>query len=113
MPEITDEYMNARLAESRQYALVLLRKGENYTMEDGRDAIVWEHGRRNLALRSDGTMALVGPVYGDSDVVGMCVLASTVDEAREVIAGDPAVQAGIFTYEVQPWHSFPGDALPA
>jgi hypothetical protein len=27
--------------------------------------------------------------------------------------GDPAVEAGILTYEVQPWRSFPGDALPA
>jgi hypothetical protein len=26
---------------------------------------------------------------------------------------DPGVQAGIFTYEIHPIRSFPGDALPA
>jgi hypothetical protein len=30
-----------------------------------------------------------------------------------IMDGDPGVQAGIFTYEVHPVRSFPGDALPA
>ena len=26
--------------------------------------------------------------------------------------GDPAVNAGYFTFEIAPWRSFPGDGLP-
>jgi hypothetical protein len=114
MPEITDEYMQAQLATSREYVLVLLKEGENYRMEDGRDAIVWEHGRRNFSLRADGRAAIVGPVVDDdTDLCGVMIFNAGAAEAAEIIAGDPAVEAGIFTYEVRTFRSFPGDALAA
>jgi hypothetical protein len=40
---------------------------------------------------------------------------SDADEAatRVLMDDDPAVRAGIFTYEIHPVRSFPGDTLPA
>ena len=35
------------------------------------------------------------------------------EETKEIMDGDPGVQAGLFVYEVHPCRGFPGDALPA
>jgi hypothetical protein len=109
--EITDDYMREQLGRSREYALVLLRPGEHYQKE-GRDEIVWEHGRRNFALRAEGVMPLVGPVADDSDLAGVSILDTTVERAAEIMDDDPAIREGILVYEIHPIRSFPGDALP-
>lgn len=98
------------LGRSRIYSLVLLTPGPTPHPAD-RDQVVWEHGRRNFALREQGVMNLVGPITDDSDFRGMCILRTDQQEAEQIMAGDPAVQAGIFRFQIHPWRSFPGDAL--
>jgi hypothetical protein len=109
--EITDDYMREQLGRTREYALVLLRPGEHY-QKDGRDEIVWEHGRRNFSLRADGVMPIVAPVADDSDLAGVAILDATVERTAEIMDGDPAIREGILVYEIHPIRSFPGDALP-
>ena len=109
LPEITDDFMLAQLGRSKEYAVVVLRDGPNPNPPD-RDAGIWEHGRRNFALREAGMMNLVGPIKSGS-LQGMCVLNTSVAEAEELLAADPAVQAGILAVDVYSWRSFPGDAL--
>ncbi|HTT70541.1 MAG TPA: hypothetical protein VMG32_04910 [Anaeromyxobacteraceae bacterium] len=111
MPEITDEYMKRMLAQTRDYAVVLLRPGPRYR-EPGGEAVIWEHGRRNFSLRAEGRMPIVLPVRGPSEVCGVCVFTGTPAEVRTIMEGDPGVVAGIFTFEVYPCRSFPGDRLP-
>ena len=112
MPEISDDDMRARMAQTRQYALVLLHAGEQYGKE-GSDQLVWEHGRRNFSLRADGLLSVVCPVMDDTDLCGVGIFNATVDETTALMDDDPGVRAGVFTYEVHPVRSFPGDALPA
>lgn len=112
MADISDEYMREQLARTREYALVLLKAGPEYG-KDGSDAIVWEHGRRNFALRADGLLSIVSPVTDDTELCGVGIFDTTVERAAEIMEGDPGVRAGVFTYEVHPLRSFPGDALPA
>jgi hypothetical protein len=109
--DISDAYMYEQLRRTREYAVVLLRAGERYGAEDS-EAIVWEHGRRNFSLRADGLLSIVCPVTDDTDLCGVGIFAATVEEARRIMDEDPGVQAGIFTYEVHPIRSFPGDSLP-
>jgi hypothetical protein len=109
--EITDDYMREQLGRTREYALVLLRPGEHYE-KDGRDEIVWEHGRRNFSLRADGVMPIVGPVPDDSDLVGVAIIDASVERAAEIMDDDPTIRQGIFVHEIHPIRSFPGDALP-
>ena len=109
---ITDDRMRELLTQSRPYALALLRKGPRYTAEDA-DAIIWEHARRNFELRAAGKLVIVCPIRDDGEMAGVGVFALDVDATREVMAGDPAVQAGVLVAEVHPSRSFPGDALPA
>jgi uncharacterized protein YciI len=109
-PAVTDEYMQSMLATSRVYSMVLLTPGPTPDRPD-RQELIWEHGRRNFAFREQGVMNLVGPIIDESDLRGMCILRADQSAAEQIMAGDPAIRAGIFRFEIHPWRSFPGDSL--
>ena len=58
MTEITDDYMREMLPTTREYSVVILRKSHAYTLP-GAEKIMWEHGRRNFALRAEGILSIV------------------------------------------------------
>ena len=111
MPEITDLYMREQLSRSRTYCFVLLRATPK-RKEPGADEIVWEHGRRNFALRQEGLLAIVCPATGDGDIRAVSIFNATVEATKKIMEEDPAVAAGIFTYETYECRGFPGDRLP-
>jgi hypothetical protein len=111
MSEITDEFMKEMLAKAKQYCIVILKDGPNCRKEEA-EKIVWEHGRRNFALRRDGIIPIVCPISGDGDVSGIAIFNVPLDETRKIMDEDPGVKAGIFVYEIHPCRSFPGDCLP-
>ena len=55
-----------------------------------------------MAARTDG-----------DEVAGIGIFGASPDRTREILDGDPAVQAGVLTCEVHPVRGFPGDMLPA
>jgi hypothetical protein len=110
--DITDDFMHDMLSRSKTYSLLVLRATPK-RQEPGADAIVWEHGRRNFSLRSDGVLAIVCRIVDDSEWSGLGIFDATPEEVVRIMAEDPAVEAGIFTYEVHPIRGFPGDGLPA
>ncbi len=112
MTEITDDYMRELLGKSRLYTVVFLKAGENYGAPDA-GPTTFEHARRNFALRADGVLAIVGPIADDSEWCGIAIFDATEDDVVRMMEDDPGVRANIFTYEVHPIRSFPGDALPA
>ena len=112
LPEITDEQMQDRLSQTRDYTLLILKATER-TFSDESRPIIWEHGRRNMALRQAGALSIVCPVGDGSDVAGIGIFAAGLDEVREILEADPAVQAGVLGYELHSTRGFPGDALPA
>lgn len=112
MTTFTDDQMKASLAQTRTYSIVILTEGPNRNAADA-DALVWEHGRRNFALRAAGIMPIVCPVTDDSEVCGVGIFARDAEETARIMDDDPAVQAGVFRYVVHPCRSFPGDVLPA
>ena len=111
MPEISDDDMRRMLQTSRPYTVVLLKAGPSKATVDAAP-IVWEHARRNFQLRAEGRLAIVCPITDDSEWSGIGVFDASVDEVTEIMDGDPGVVAGVFTYEVHPARSFPGDRLP-
>jgi len=111
LPTITDDAMNERLATVKSYTAVLLRATSSFVRPDV-DPIVWQHGRRNLALMDSGIAALVLPAVDDSDWAGLYVFTVPPDDVHTVMRDDPGVAAGIFAYEVHPVLGFPGTALP-
>ena len=111
MSAITDEYMQDMLAKTRMYSLVLLKRAGRYSQPDT-PAIIWEHGRRNLSLREDGLLVVVCPVADDTDLAGIGIFDATLEETARIMEDDPAVRAGVLSYEVHPIRGFPGDSLP-
>ena len=107
---ITDDYMHKRIGNAKAYSLLVLRPTPECFAPDA-GPIIWEHGRRNMALQAAGIMPIVCPV-GDDEIAGIGIFNLAADEARAVMADDPGVRAGIFTFEVHPCRGFPGDALP-
>lgn len=107
----TDEMMRERLAATAEYTLAILRVTDKRG-DAGADEIIWEHGRRNMELHADGVLPIVCPVRDGTDMAGVCVFAQTPERVREILEGDPAVQAGLLTYTIHPCRGFPGSTLP-
>ena len=100
------------MTTTRAYCIVILKAGPKHH-EPGADAIIWEHGRRNFALRAEGLLSIVCPVRDDSDVNGVGIFNASVEETKKIMDDDPGVKAGVFVYEIHASRSFPGDSLPA
>ncbi len=111
MTTITDEFMRQRIAATRKYCIVILKAGPK-RHEEGVETIIWEHGRRNFALRADGVLSIVCPISDGSDVSGIGIFNATVEEVKKIMDEDPAVQAGVLIYEIHECRGFPGDSLP-
>jgi hypothetical protein len=108
---ITDELMRQRISATRNYCIVILKAGPKKN-EEGAEKIIWEHGRRNFALRADGVLSIVCPISDGSNVAGIGIFNAPVEEVKKIMDEDPAVKAGVLIYETHACRSFPGDSLP-
>jgi uncharacterized protein YndB with AHSA1/START domain len=111
LPVVTDETMRARLAATSTYTAILLRTTDKF-VRPAVEPIVWEHGRRNMALAEAGLLPVVLPVTDDTDLAGIGIFAADPEDVRAIMDDDPGVRAGIFSYEVHPVRGFPAAALP-
>ena len=111
LPAVSDTTMQARLAATKPYTAMVLRTTASFA-RPAHDALIWEHGRRNMALVEAGLLAVVLPVADDSDIAGYGVFTTDLESTRRVVEGDPGIRAGIFDYELHPVRGFPGATLP-
>jgi hypothetical protein len=111
MTTITDDYMMQMLASTKNYTVVILKKGPGYDRPDVRQ-IVHEHARRNFALRADGLLSIVFPVSDGSELSGIGIFNADPEQTKMIMDEDPGVKERIFVYEIHPTRSFPGDSLP-
>jgi hypothetical protein len=111
LPHISDAEMQRGLTSTRAYTVVILKRGPAYDPPRS-DPIIREHGRRNFALRAVGLLSIVCPIADGSEVAGIGVLNADAPTVEQILDGDPAVKAGVLTFEVHPARSFPGDCLP-
>jgi hypothetical protein len=112
MQFISDDFMRQMLATTKAYTVMILKAGPNKNLADAAQ-IIWEHGRRNFALRADGKISIICPINDGSGISGVAIFNAPEDEVRRLMDDDPGVKAGIFTYELHPCRSFPGDTLPS
>jgi hypothetical protein len=111
MTIITDEYMRQMLGKTKEYCICILRTTPKRA-QTGAKLIVTEHHRRNFVLRADGLLSIICPISDDSGISGVNIFNAGPEEVKKIMDEDPAVKAGIFTYELHVSRSFPGDALP-
>ena len=111
LPVVTDEFMHEMRQKAKRYSVIFLKITPKIK-EPGAEAIIWEHGRRNHALRLQGILPIVGPFLDGGECCGVGIFNATPEETVRIMDEDPGVKAGIFTYEVHPMLSLPGDQLP-
>lgn len=111
LPEISDDLMRQLLPTARPFTVIVLHKGPAYAPPNT-DPVIWEHGRRNFALRAAGLLRIVCPVADGTPLAGIGVFDADPETTEALLRGDPAIAAGVLTYEVHASRSFPGDALP-
>jgi hypothetical protein len=111
MATISDEFMKQMRTTTKNYTLLILKEGPNFSMPDA-GKIIWEHGRKNFSLRADGLLPIVCPVMDDSVIKGAGIFNADIDSVKSIMDEDPGVREGIFIYELHPCRSFPGDQLP-
>jgi uncharacterized protein YciI len=78
---------------------------ENFveTMTEDEAAIMTEEHFPHLQrLYDEGTLVLAGPTFGRVNTGITVIEAETEDEARAVMAADPAVSSGLMTGELRP-----------
>jgi YCII-related domain-containing protein len=117
LPAITDDQLRQALTEIRPYTIVILKAGPKFEMPDPDRSsevakLIWAHGKRNYALRAAGVMPIVCPIADGSGVTGVSIFDADPAEVEKIMAADPGVQAGVFTYDIHPTRGFPGSALP-
>lgn len=110
--EFVPEEVLPKLANIKPYVLLLLTKGENYGINDTPRIIQSEHLPYVFKQREDGIMLLTMPVMDDSNIAAIAVY-NTTDKAevKKLVDKDPAIQAGIFNYEIITALGLPGDNL--
>jgi hypothetical protein len=96
---------------TKNYCIVILKAGPNRN-KAGIEKIIWEHGRRNFALREEGLLSIVCPVSDGSNVSGVGIFNATIEEVKRIMDEDPGVKESVFVYEIHACRSFPGDCLP-
>jgi hypothetical protein len=111
MKEISDEFMMQMISQAKLYSIVLLKASDNYGTPESQP-LIWEHARRNFALREEGLLAIVCPISDETELKGIGIFNANIDQTRLIMEEDPAVKAGIFAFEVHSARSFPGDYLP-
>lgn len=110
MNTVTEAQIDELATTAKPYSLVQLTWAPGQHQE-GAETIEREHQRRMVSLRSEGTIAVLCPVQSEG-LCGIAIMTRTVEQARETMAADPCVQAGMMTVEVLPCVGFPGDSLP-
>src|SRR5215468_4827148 len=97
------ETASPRETASKATYLVFYRPGPAWlTGKSVMEQPLQEHGKYMLSLYMKGSMKLAGPF---ADNAGGAVLLDVSDEAeaKAIVMKDPAVESGIFVYEMHPW----------
>jgi len=111
LPVVTDEKLSEALASSAPFTIAILKAGARFAMpgpdrSDEVTATIWAHGKRNFALHLAGRLPVVCPIADGSGLAGVGVFAADESTVADILDGDPAIQAGVLTYELHPTRTF-------
>jgi hypothetical protein len=111
LPVVTDEMLEDLRATSTPFTVSILRAGPRFVMpgpdrNDKVTSIIWAHGKRNTALHLAGFLPVVCPIADGSGVAGVGIFAADETAVAEILDADPAIRAGVLTYELHPTRTF-------
>lgn len=97
----------------QKYFVVFLKSGPKRNQNKEKAAEIQKQHLDYLSrLYETGKTSLTGPLEGDGDIRGIVVYNTvTLEEAKRLAEGDPAVKAGRLVVEVHPWWAAKGSVL--
>lgn len=107
MTSVTDDQMRQRIAQAREYCVVILKAGPN-RHKNGVETVIWEHARRNFTLRDEGVLSIVCPIADGSDVSGIGIFNAGIDRVLEIMDDDPTGQGRYIRVRSPPVPEFSG-----
>ncbi|MBK0404727.1 hypothetical protein I5M27_17165 [Adhaeribacter sp. BT258] len=101
-----------QMANMKPYTILLLKKGPEFSSSEAQKIIQAEHLPHLFKLRAEGKMLLSMPVMDNTDVAAVGIY-NSLDKAAlaKLTETDPAVQKGVFTYELLNSVGMKGDTL--
>jgi len=116
LPAVTDKMLQDALLGVRSYTVYILKAGRGFqepgpAREGWVSDLILDHGKRNYALYLAGLMRIVCPIGDGSGTTGVGIFDADLDEADQIMQQDPAVKAGLFTYELHGTKTFPESTL--
>jgi len=97
--------------EMTTYTVGMVRKGPNWTADDTPETrgVQAGHMANIQKMAATGKLIVAGPMGEGDDLRGIFIFKdTTLDEARAMMAVDPAVKAGRFIPEVHAWYAAAG-----
>ena len=90
----------------KKYVFAFLKVGPNRGLDSLQTMELQEAHLRNInRLAENGQLVLAGPFFGKGDLRGIYIFnVSTVEEARQLVATDPAIKAGSLQMELLEWY---------
>ena len=88
------------------YVMAFLKAGPNRSQDSTESAELQAAHLANIGrLAEEGKLAVAGPFLDNGELRGIYIFnVSSVEEARELTATDPAIQAGSLVMELHPWY---------
>ena len=108
LPAVTDDEFRTMRAASRPFSVAILKVGPNYgtpdrtNLDDPVMALILRHAKRNFAMHKAGILPVVCPIADGSGVSGVGIFTTSAERTREILEADPAIAAGILTFEIHP-----------
>ena len=96
----TDEY------GMKRYVLAFLKKGSKRAKTQAEaDRLQKAHLENISRLAREGSLILAGPFLDEGDLRGIYLFdTEKLDEARQLVKSDPAIQAGSLVMELKEWY---------
>lgn len=101
------ESLNADEYGMKKYVLVILKTGSaDITDKTVLDSLFAGHMNTIKRLGENGSLAVAGPIgKNENNYRGIFIFnVETIDEAKELVAEDPTINAGVFEVEMYSWY---------
>ena len=112
LPPVTDQQFKGALTTMRPYTALVLKATPTFeppgpSRSPRVSAIILEHAKRNYALYLAKLLCVVCPIADGSGVTGISLFDASPEDVDRIMREDPAVKAGLFSYEIHPTRTFP------
>lgn len=93
-----------------QYVMAFLLTGDSVNIDSARRVELSQGHMANIRkMGESGALVLAGPFLDGGKFRGIYIFdVKTIEEAEELTKTDPAVQAGVFKFEMHPWYGSAG-----